>query len=58
LAFGNDSKQNSPLDIRHSPLEKPMASPELALLTPETAMRDAGIRKFVNPYGKKVVQTK
>ena len=30
-----------------------MLSPELKLLTPETAMRDAGIRKFVNPYSKK-----
>jgi len=43
MAFGNE---------RNSPLEKPMSSPELQMCTPETALRDAGIRKFVNPYKK------
>lgn len=46
MAFGNSESK-----VENSN-EKVLASPELCLLTPETAMRDAGIRKFVNPYGK------
>jgi len=28
-------------------------SPEMPILTPETAMRDAGIKKFSNPFSNK-----
>ena len=40
-------------ELKGSPNEKQLISPELSICTPETAMRDAGIRKFVNPYTKK-----